>query len=215
MKYTVFFITALVFLMFRFWTASGGWRYAMLWPAVTMAVMATAYARNIPWLICGKRCDGRISLILTLVNLPWLSLTWLSVGVLAAVSREPAVSRIGDTNIHLGRYPLSQTVVSEFDVIVDLTAEFPRWYKPRAFYVCHPNVDGMPLANADLPCAITNTDKVLIHCAQGHGRSATYAALLLGSLPAFASPMSALAMIQESRPLARPSVRQLRQLEAS
>ncbi len=57
--------------------------------------------------------------------------------------------------------------------------------------------------------------KILIHCAQGHGRSATYASLLIAQLFPTISPQEALTLILESRPSAMPSKAQLSQIRSN
>ena len=101
--------------------------------------------------------------------------------------------------------------VSEFDTIIDLTAEFPRWYRPANTYLCIPNLDGVAVVDLGVDLQLEDAGQVLIHCAQGHGRSATLAALLLGNSTS-QSAEEVLAAIRQARPAVEVSRAQFRQL---
>lgn len=190
-------------------------RYLVLWPATSCVVLAYAYARNRPQLVAGKSNDGRVSCFWTSLNLPWLIFTWTTWIVLAFFSREPPVSRIEGTNIYLARWPLLGPELSRFDVVVDLAAELPRWYRFADRYEALPNLDDMPLAHYTPSVEIGPETVVLVHCAQGHGRTASFVALLLGRLGIASTVEDAIKMIHDCRPLARMSRSQMRSVTAN
>lgn len=70
----------------------------------------------------------------------------------------------------------------------------------------------MPLSNLDIPAEITKDMNILVHCAQGHGRSATYTAKLIYELGIFPDRYDLLGLIMKCRPNARPSKEQLNQI---
>lgn len=127
-RYAVFF--GLLALALSRLAQSGGWAALAWWPAASCVALALAYGLGAPRLICGKREDGRVSATLLLLNLPWLALTWSVWLLTSLVSREPAVHAIPGTSLCISRYPLWGVDLAGFDVIFDLTAEFPRLYAP-------------------------------------------------------------------------------------
>ena len=190
-------------------------RHLLLWPALSCVVLAYAYARNRPHLVSGKSNGGRVSWFWTTLNLPWLLFTWTTWIVLAVFSREPRVSRLEGTNIYLGRWPLLGPALSKFDVVVDLAAELPRWYHFPHRYEALPNLDGMPLVHDTPSVEIGPETVVLVHCAQGHGRTASFVVLLLCRMGITSTVEDALALIHAHRPLARLSRSQRRAVTAS
>jgi len=150
---------------------------------------------------------------LILINLPWLIFTWGIWALESLLSREDAINKIQDTNISIGRYPRFSKLQDEYDMIVDVTAEFPKSCD-HAGYVCLPNLDGVALRNVELPYPIDPNQRVLIHCAQGHGRSATFAAILMNQMNEQISKEEAYKKITEARPAARIASEQRAQLLA-
>ena len=210
-KYVVFFLgLAIAQVALMALLPSDPARYLVLWPATSCLVLASAYARNQPQLVTGKSADGRISWFFTSLNLPWLIFTWTTWIVLALFSREPPVSRIGGTNIYLARWPLLGPDLARFDVVVDLAAELPRWYRFAGRYEALPNLDGMPLAHFTPGVEIGPETVVLVHCAEGHGRTASFVVLLLVRLGIARTMDEAIELIHGCRPLARMSRSQIR-----
>lgn len=159
----------------------------------------------------GKTKTGQINLILLLINFPWLLLTWAIWLFEIMISQEDQINRIDQTNIYLGRYPRFNET-ENFDLVIDLTAEFFPSKVNTKEYICLPNLDGIKLRNTARLPQVSIDQKILIHCAQGHGRSATYASLLIAQFFPAISPQEALSLILKSRPGAMPSKAQLSQL---
>jgi hypothetical protein len=191
------------FALVLFWTAldsrnlSGVW---LLWPALSCAVLAFAYAANRPDVLIGKTSNGDASWFWSIVNLPWLLLTWTTWLLLARLSREDVVNPIAGSGIFISRWPLFGVDLNKFDVVIDLAAELPRWYTFHGPYISLPNLDGIALLNFLSTIEFAPASLVLVHCAQGHGRSASLVALLLGRLGLAHSAADAIAMITRSRP---------------
>jgi hypothetical protein len=186
---------------------------ALFWATVSCCVLAFAYGARRPGLVIGKKSNGSASWFWTTVNLPWLLFTWATWWVLANTSREPAVSQISGTNIFISRWPFLGGDLSKFEVIIDLAAELPRFYKFEGRYESLPNLDGVELVNS-IPLNELNRDTaILVHCAQGHGRSASFTALLLGRLGQSGSSEAAITSILLARPLAKMASCQLQHVK--
>ena len=178
-------------------------------------VLGSAYLLNRPSWVCGKTKHGSVSIWLTLVNLPWLVFAWLVLLAQVRLSKEDDINRIGDSNIWISRYPVFMATEIEFGLVIDLTAEFPCMRKSGSHHLCLPNLDGVRLVNIDIPEQLNQNSKVLVHCAQGHGRSATYTSQLYASLFPEVSPEEAYKIILSNRPGAGVSRDQFEQLSKS
>lgn len=215
LRYAIFFgILPFTFILLMNHNYSVAWRWCWGWSVLSCSILGVTYAFNRPEWVCGKTRSGSVSVVLTLINLPWLLLTWSMAVLLAVASREPAVNPVAGTNISIARYPLWGVNLSNFSHIVDLTAEFPRFYRFTGHYECLPNLDGVALAQWHSTTSLDKDDRILIHCAQGHGRSATFAAVLLTKMGIFTTPQQAYQAIIQSRPAAKLSRAQHLQLAA-
>jgi len=164
-------------------------------------------------LVCGKNSTGKASWFWSAINLPWLLFSWVTWLLLACISREPVINQIAGTNISISRWPLFGVDLQQFEIVVDLAAEFPRFYQFDARYESMPNLDGVALINF-LPTKELKKDlEILIHCAQGHGRSAAFVALLLGRSGFSDSAQDAVVSILNARPLAKMALCQRRHVE--
>jgi protein-tyrosine phosphatase len=99
-------------------------------------------------------------------------------------------------------------VPSEVSRVIDLTAEFPapRGLRSREGYRCVPMLDAFVPDEGTLFALVKEIleapGTVLVHCAQGHGRSALVAAVLLAR-GLCVEPADAEAFIRRARPGAR------------
>jgi protein tyrosine phosphatase len=170
---------------------------------------------NQPRLILGKTENGTYSALLQIINLPWLSLTYFVWYLNVLVSTEDFENQIGNTNVYISRRPRLTELKEIYEVVIDLTAEFIEPKKEGQSYFHLPWLDGMSPSNFKIPEGITTNSKILIHCAQGHGRSATYTAMLLKQLKLCDSTAEAYHLILQSRPSAKVSKQQLQYLLAN
>ena len=206
--YPLFFAGLSGFSIWQVTVHSGGMAIFWVWLTINMGIMTLAYSLNYPGLLLGKTSSGKINPFCLLINLPWLLLTWLIFQIQAKCSHEEFCHQLADTRYWLSRRPLGRDALSRFSLVIDLTAEFPLdSHVPHR--ICIPCLDGhsLPaLPMLDLPPA----GQILIHCANGHGRSALLAASLLiqdGTCPTI---QEAFELIERSRPGAVPNTYQKR-----
>ncbi|MEM7179635.1 MAG: hypothetical protein AAF518_01900 [Spirochaetota bacterium] len=128
------------------------------------------------------------------------------------VSKENVVDHISGTPIWIARRPCKTMDLAKFDTVVDLTAEFCKGRVASDTYICLPNVDGIPLTNYHIDFNFLQAKSILVHCANGHGRSALFTAMLLKNLKITNTYQDGLSLIQKSRPCAIPSRLQIKSL---
>jgi len=163
----------------------GGAGLWLLWPALSLALVAANYAVFGPEGF-QKNADGRMSLAARLLFAPYLagafanSRSW--------TRYEPKPVAIGD-GVWLGRIPLARETAG-FATVVDLCAELPGGGTAAATWVCTPMLDLVLPQPAQLRSAVASIEcgrsagPVLVCCALGYSRSAaTVATWLLTSNP--------------------------------
>lgn len=192
-----------------------GWYFLCLWPAVAFAGVSVAYFTANARLY-GKRSDGRLAVAHVVVLWP-VFLTLTIVFHLARVfTREPATQSLTKT-ILIGRRLMSHELPDEVDAVIDLTSEFSEPAKLRSRgYHSFPMLDADVPNESDVDRWLRQTDEIrgtlYVHCAQGHGRTALFASLLLLHRGLAHSPEDALQIIQAKRPGARLNSVQLKYL---
>lgn len=212
MKYAIFFTFLCCYLCYWMFNIDSGWRYQLIWPIVSSLILAVSYSLKQPRLILGKTEDGTYSTLLLIINLPWLSFSYLVWYLNILVSTEDFKNQIGHTNIYISRRPRLNELKEIYEVVIDLTAEFIEPKKEGQNYFHLPWLDGISPSTFKIPEGITTDSKILVHCAQGHGRSAIYTAMLLRQLKLCNSTAEAYHLILQSRPAAKASKQQLQYL---
>ncbi|AZF08186.1 phosphatase PAP2/dual specificity phosphatase family protein [Pseudomonas sp. R5-89-07] len=160
----------------------GGWGLWLLWPAVSLALVAANY-----WLLGAegfqKRNDGRLTPAARWLYAPYLAAAWINSRLWTW--RHPQPDLIVD-NVWLGRIP-ARSEQQPFTAIVDLCAELPIHPQGRA-YQCMPVLDLIAPTAAECRQAaeaierLRSNGPLLVCCALGYSRSATaIAAWLLHS----------------------------------
>ncbi|HVO04439.1 MAG TPA: phosphatase PAP2/dual specificity phosphatase family protein [Candidatus Cybelea sp.] len=181
-------------------TLAGGWFLWLLWPAVSLALVAGSYA------VLGpdgfqKRADGSMPFATRLLLLPYLigarlnALLW---------TRGDPVSEIAP-GVFLGRLPLWKFQTTALATIIDLCAELPA---PRhdGRHITIPALDLIPLSEEQKQHAVDSIEAgraegpLLIACALGYGRGAEAAAAWLHATGRAASPVEARCMLRAARP---------------
>ena len=157
---------------------NGGMEYLLLWPALSLSLVSTAYFSGRAD-IFGKRSDGTLlplrSLLLA-AFLVSLTLVWY---LARYCSGESPYNQLTD-KVFIGRRLLSNERPTHFDHIVDQTCEFNEPFHLRSSgYLSFPTLDGhftAPDLLLQRVAQIAELDgTIYIHCAQGHGRTATFA----------------------------------------
>jgi protein-tyrosine phosphatase len=168
-----------------FWLAAhGGWNVLLVWPGVSFAVVSVAYlSGDVRWF--GKRTDGTRHWLSRLALLPYFLFTktvWIAQ---ITISREPAAHAVNDSLVVARRLRPAE-MPSDVTDVVDLTCEFtdPRSIRQRLRYTCHPILDAGSAPAAELLSSIRALPppmhgRLLIHCANGHGRTGMFAAIWL------------------------------------
>ena len=170
--------------------------------------MTVAYIKNSPLLIISKQKNGSINPVLLTINLPWLLLTWTIFKLQIICSRENFCDQIEGTNIWISRRPTQKDDISKFELIIDLTSEFLSDTTNNQ-YISYPNLDGHSLMNLPIITEFDKEKPTLIHCANGHGRSALFTAILLKENGTCLTVKESLDLIIKSRKLAIPNKTQL------
>jgi len=159
--------------------------------------------------LLGKQACGHLHPIAWLVYWPYILLSIAILKLYARLSSEPAVSQI-TPHLLLGRrlssHECSHHLPDNLAGTVDLTAEFaePADIR-RQDYFCIPTIDTLNPSLEQLQSAVAFIDThqgdgpVFLHCAMGHGRSATIAAAYLMHSQAL-TPAQAVHTLKSIRP---------------
>lgn len=182
MRYALtFWLLGAAWLALALYWRGAGW--IAVWPGVSFALVGCAYGGLGPS-VFGKRCDGRLPVGRSILLLPYVLLAWASWAAVRRVTSEPACSEVAP-GLWIGRRPVARELPPDVKLVVDLTCELwePRSVRRAAEYLCVPALDERFLPDqraAALICQLAPMPgTILIHCAQGHGRSATLAAAVM------------------------------------
>ncbi len=201
MKYGIYFLV-LAALMLSIAFQFSGWCLIMIYPALSFAIVASGYLGIGPR-VFGKRSNGKRSLIATVVLFPYLLLTLATWHLVRIISREPTVNRV-DADLYLSRRLQSDELPDGVKTVVDLTCELTDPTFACENYHCFPMLDAScPTAEELREIAeriLTLQKPVLIHCAQGHGRTGLVASAVLLAAGKASTPSEALAMVTKVRP---------------
>jgi hypothetical protein len=173
----------------------------LCWLAISCLWVATAFFLHCPEMLMGKRQSGSVNLLYCLVNLPFLVIYWMTWLIRHFVLRHTPVNEIAGTNVSVSCWPGFHVPLDRYDLVIDATSEMPKWYRHgNAKYLCLPNLDGVPLDRYELLFEINRDMHILVHCAQGRGRSALVACLILMKLGYVETADEAIQLLKRSRP---------------
>ena len=207
----VFIFTAVCFTLIGRTVPYGLLSLLCFWCVVSALWMTVAYLFQQPFLVLGKSPKRPFFALILMLNFPFLVAYWLLWIFRHGFSKNAPVNRIKDTNISISQWPIFRVSPEKYDVVIDLTSEMPAIYPVSGQYFSLPNLDGVPLCRWDVPSDLENR-QILVHCAQGRGRSAVYAAMLLKELGYTSNADIAYEWLQQSRPSVHLTKAQLKQL---
>jgi len=196
--------------------ATGGWYLVLLWPALSLMIVASGYLGLGPR-VFGKRSDGTLPLLSCLLLFPFLAGLWIVWRVAVLISREPKLHEL-IPNVLIGRRLLSHELPPDVDVVVDLTCEFvePRAVRSVSTYLSFPILDDTscdPRLLVEFVRTLASQEgQMFIHCAQGHGRTGLVATTLLLAAGHASSVEEAVHLLKSARPLARLNANQMEAL---
>lgn len=190
----------------------------LLWPlriagaaaALSFGLVAVAYFGAGPRLLF-KRASGRRHPAAWLIHWPYFALTALSYRLAVLFSRESAFVEIAP-HVFLGRrLTASEGKCAEIEgwvAVLDLAAELPesRPLRELANYRSLPVLDATAPGLEQLRAAVewlkqhAASGPVYVHCALGHGRSATVVAAYLIAVGVAADAKSSVKHLRERRP---------------
>jgi len=135
------------------------------------------------------------------MNFPFLAIYWVTWLIRHFLFRHEPVHAIAGTNVSVSCWPGFHVPLDRFDLVLDMTSEMPKWSGiGNGKYLCLPNLDGVPLDRYVLPVEIDRDMRILVHCAQGRGRSALMACLILLKLGYTATAEETVQLLKRSRP---------------
>jgi hypothetical protein len=204
-----------------------GWwaRLPLLWVASSFLLAAAAYAGLGPGLL-GKRADGSLPAWSYLVHGPFLLLGLVTMRAVHLTTAEPPFHEVAP-GVVLGRRPTRRDREAYralgVSAVLDLTAELPASAALTGTerYRTLPVLDAEAPSPAQLAEAVRWIDlaraeggKVLVHCALGHGRSATVVAAWRLAHGATGDALDVEAALRRTRPGVRFTPPQHLALEA-
>ncbi|AOM39850.1 phosphatase PAP2/dual specificity phosphatase family protein [Xenorhabdus hominickii] len=178
----------------------GGAFWILLWPAISLLVVALGYA-GLGSSVFQKQPDGKMSLSARWLLAPyqlgaWFSYLWFR--------RKSAPFNKITEGIILGSLPRNSTMTV---CVLDMTAEWHRKpYVQITNYICQPQIDLLPLTPEAVQSAVCSLGKlhqqgeVFVHCTLGLSRSAmVVAAWLLKQHPEY-DISTVVNILREARP---------------
>lgn len=157
--------------------------WIVLWPAAVLLAVAIVYLIEAPRAL-GKRADGALAWWAWFVWAPLLGYMRLLHELARSLTDEPVADEVA-SGVWVGRRPRLHELPAGIAIVVDLCAELPEapGVAEGRGYLAIPTLDATSPTPAEIARAVdamlAARGPVFIHCAFGHGRSATVAAALL------------------------------------
>jgi len=188
------------------------WQIAGTGIVISLAA-SDAFARHSTWLL-GKSKDGKINPLSKALFWPYHVGLAGKLAIQRHVSSEPAWNQITSTYF-LGAWPSEEALVpAVHPAVLDVTCELPLQVRPPAYKVIPVWDTHSPLPHQIDDAVVWAQEQerqgrqILIHCAHGHGRSATVLCAILIADGKAQSIAEAEKMIKKERPRVRLNVRQ-------
>lgn len=157
--------------------------WILLWPAAVLVAVAIVYLAGAPRAL-GKRSDGRLAWWAWLIWAPLFGYMRLLHELARSLTDEPVADEVAP-GVWVGRRPRRHELPPGIAIVVDLCAELPAapGVAEGRRYLLIPTLDATSPTPAQIAQAVDAMlaagGPAFIHCAFGHGRSATVAAALL------------------------------------
>lgn len=157
--------------------------WVLLWPAAVLVATAIVYLIQAPRAL-GKRPDGTIAWWGWLAWAPLFGYMRLLHELARTLTGEPVANEVAP-GVWVGRRPRQHELPPGIAIVVDLCAELPvaAGVATDRMYLAIPTLDAMSPRPDEIAHAVDTMiaakGPTFIHCAFGHGRSATVAAALL------------------------------------
>jgi protein-tyrosine phosphatase len=157
--------------------------WILLWPAAVLLAVAVVYVVRAPRAL-GKRPDGTLAWWAWIAWAPILGYMRLMHELARTLTGEPVANEVAP-GVWVGRRPRAHELPDGIAIVIDLCAELPETRAVAAGrgYLAIPTLDAMSPTGAEIARAVDAMQAAgggaFIHCAFGHGRSATVAAALL------------------------------------
>jgi protein-tyrosine phosphatase len=157
--------------------------WILLWPAAVLLAVAIVYLAGAPRAL-GKRADGTIAWWAWLAWAPLFGYMRLLHELARTMTREPVANLVA-AGVWVGRRPRARELPDGVGIVVDLCADLPEapGVATGRAYLSIPALDATAPTPAQIAGAVdtmlATPGAAFIHCAFGHGRSATVAAALL------------------------------------
>lgn len=183
----------------------GGVAWVLAWPAWSVFVVGLGYLGLGARVFGKRREDGRLNAWNVVLLFPYLVVAWTLWQLKSRFLSRDAWHEVAP-GVRLGRRPLrASELPPDTRCVVDLTSEMPRVFPELGLkYFCLPMLDTSVAPDdelAELVELIANEEGPLyLHCAMGHGRSATVAAALLLRRGLATSADDAIARLKAVRP---------------
>jgi len=172
-------VIAAAFVALAIWTRL----WILLWPAAVLLALAVVYLAGAPRAL-GKRPDGTLAWWAWLAWAPLFGYMRLLHELARALTDEPVADEVAP-GVWVGRRPRRHELPPGIAIVVDLCAELPEapGVADGRGYLAIPTLDATSPTPDQIARAVdamlAARGPAFIHCAFGHGRSATVAAALL------------------------------------
>jgi protein-tyrosine phosphatase len=172
-------VIAAAFVALAIWTRL----WILLWPAAVLLAVAIVYLAGAPRAL-GKRPDGTLAWWAWLAWAPLFGYMRLLHELARSLTGEPVADEVAP-GVWVGRRPRRHELPPGIAIVVDLCAELPEapGVTDGRAYLAIPTLDATSPTPDQIARAVdamlAARGPAFIHCAFGHGRSATVAAALL------------------------------------
>lgn len=189
----------------------------LIWPALNFLALAMQYLFG--WRMAfRKQSDGRLSVSTVWFMLPFLAFAHTVWHLQRQLSNESASNEVVP-GLFVARRLLPGELPASVSLIVDLTIEFtePRVIRRACEYASYPILDATSPDDVEVQAIVDrivrHSGPVVVHCANGHGRSATVISCALLAKGLARDVADAINQVRSARPRARLNVDQRRAVE--